>query len=744
MNYISQKSLFVFMLCTIGFLFNLDASAAKGASMFSVLSWNILGPNTQDSGGFFTKGDYSRLDPIIKRIKTEIAGNFGPSILCLQEIDLKTLQTMDTQFQAGNKYKRVAYQEKGGNGGAVLYVKSNDFDVIDSQGVDLGDGGSAAIGILKSKKTGALFAVSSLHLSRGSFAIFQAHGERQLARLKSVINALEIKNGLNSAEVHKVYAGDYNTDKSEVASSTLDFLKNAQEEKYSDAFPQVDTVNDKYGNRKGIDHIVTSAGLEKVDQYSKVVGNEKNKKIHEQIESDHAALYAVYYDRKTGAETIKKESLPISQDIAVNTPAVRSSTKSDRLPANVQDLLNDLYEEERKGRSAFTTEDFLKNADEKYKPLLDYAEKNPDLLKNQVVEKLKNVLRNQDQRKMSVVESLARDLKKDISSGGSLSEQANYVGESSTSADELEQKYKPLLDYAQDNPEWIKSQGLKQTINNLIYIINTKKSDEKEYREKENEVINQVTQKDFSELDLHNYLNQENNVSYKFNNIKNYQIVLDYAQNNPTWAEKYGNIIQQAKIEKIIADIPITTIRGAGLSFKNYCREHYQVILDYAQKYPNLFDEDVKGGRNRLALDIAREEHENYLLAYSNPEMILKKARENGTRWARENESLVEYALYRDKTMKNYNWNKTEEQKDLKDYRFADGDEIFRPYKVLDAAHENKNFVLMHSAKVQAAKSGIVEQAAIQRRYALQRQTQENQTLDSIKRLSDDKELYGR
>lgn len=283
-----------FLMMHIGFIPTLNASSQSG-SMFSVVSWNILGPNTQDAGSFFTLGDYKRIDRIIYRIKTQVNGKFGPSIICLQEVDARSRSIIQKAF--AHDYTEVIYRAKGVHGGVILLVKKSEFNVIDQKGITLPDGGAAAIGLIKSLKSGAVFMVSSLHLSRSNHKSISnmISGERQLKFLQEAVNSLEKSHNLNSKKVHKIYAGDYNTDVKEFTNSTLCFLSsNDKNNCFSEVFPAVETVNSATGNRKGIDHIAFSDNL-KITNYSKVIGNMPGTDIHKQVESDHAVLYAVWF-----------------------------------------------------------------------------------------------------------------------------------------------------------------------------------------------------------------------------------------------------------------------------------------------------------------------------------------------------------------------------------------------------------------------------------------------------------------
>ena len=179
------------------FALNLQLNSANASikPTFSVLDWNILGPNTRDAAEYWQdknsflkrevlKGDYSRIINEVSKLILEQ----DASIICLQEVDRNSLEILNSKL-IPKGYTQVAYQDKGPNSGSVIFVKKNEFEVLGSQGLKLegtqaSDIGAAAIGILKSNKTGAIFAVSSVHISRSEKEEGKETGDKQLKALQ--------------------------------------------------------------------------------------------------------------------------------------------------------------------------------------------------------------------------------------------------------------------------------------------------------------------------------------------------------------------------------------------------------------------------------------------------------------------------------------------------------------------------------------------------------------------------------
>lgn len=303
----------------------------------SIVSWNMLGLDSMDMATWFAdqaiaKGQ--RLLPneyavIKEKRKNRLLGQIqrlqqtDASILCLQEVGPQARDILQRNLPG---YTMVAYQQKGKSNGTILFVKKSEFDVVGGRGIGLGDKipngpngedrgyeGAAAIGLLRSKATGALFVVSSVHVSRANEKTLEntQQGTRQLQTLKNAIAQLEAKHNVTSDDVHRMDAGDFNTGKEEFASNTLDFLSQGQraDQRYTEAFPGADTAStsekDSDGNsvpsraRIGIDHIVMSPDLKKIDADSKIIGTESGEFIHEQVGSDHGILQVTVKDTKT-------------------------------------------------------------------------------------------------------------------------------------------------------------------------------------------------------------------------------------------------------------------------------------------------------------------------------------------------------------------------------------------------------------------------------------------------------------
>ena len=292
-----------------GLMFFLNSNqgfAAGNQPMFSILSWNILGPSTFDVEKFnFKKGDYLRLDAIIDIIKKSRA-----SILCLQEVDLKALDILKKNFQ---DFTFVDYCMKGDAGGVVIFFKTKDFE----RGGTFASGlpcendtppftakdGAFVSGLLKSKKTGAQFLVSSVHISRSHNNSDRAKGEKQLKAMQEML----LRFIPSQSNVYKIFAGDFNTSADEIQNFTLKFLGQQDGKVYSEAFAHAVTSNAPDGVRNSIDHIFYSQGLSLVDRYSKVIndGVMPGMMIHQLYPSDHFPLYAVFEDPINGSFFVK-------------------------------------------------------------------------------------------------------------------------------------------------------------------------------------------------------------------------------------------------------------------------------------------------------------------------------------------------------------------------------------------------------------------------------------------------------
>ncbi|MEI7670321.1 MAG: endonuclease/exonuclease/phosphatase family protein [Pseudomonadota bacterium] len=286
-----KKSLLVIGLV----IFSLQpvAFAALKPSMISVMSWNILGPSAKDAQDFFPRvkkpDQYDRLSKIAEKIIL-----VDPLILCLQEVDKKSLNILSSLLHT---YIPVAYKSQNKNGGVVVYVKKNAFDLQLTIEVDLHGKGVAAGALFTFKKTGTQLLVCSIHISRNN-AFNNANikeGEKQLEILMKKLTEL-IPHLKNSA---CILAGDFNANSSEISGSTLSFLESITHKKYQDSLPNQITANRPDGTPSSIDHILYS-DLIFIEEESYVgkMDFEHSPLIHKQYPSDHLPIYCQFKENK--------------------------------------------------------------------------------------------------------------------------------------------------------------------------------------------------------------------------------------------------------------------------------------------------------------------------------------------------------------------------------------------------------------------------------------------------------------
>ncbi len=335
-----------FFICfSINFFSDMfSAQAAKSSSaMFSLLSWNILGPNTQDVDNFFPiyqgskyQTPYSRLDDIVAEIKKLKA----PYILCLQEIDRRTESVLDKELPTiSNNYKKVGYKSKGQNGGVILYARTDKFHIHTAAELDLGNGGSAVVAVLQSKTTQSFFIVTCLHLSRPNDNSGEAAGRAQLERLLAHVSMLE--QSLPLINTYRIFAGDFNTNyplcigaqwgQKYIKGTTIELLEASDHNKlYQSVFnyflnggtveksksPHAQDYS-KVSDQQMIDYILIPANLMKVEQFSKIIGNDPNQAIQKQVPSDHAILYGVFLDPVLQVSPISAKQLQQQQPTLV-------------------------------------------------------------------------------------------------------------------------------------------------------------------------------------------------------------------------------------------------------------------------------------------------------------------------------------------------------------------------------------------------------------------------------------------
>jgi endonuclease/exonuclease/phosphatase family metal-dependent hydrolase len=247
----------------------------------SLVSWNILGPESMDHDQHFPGTEYfrrgfwkSRKEKIQSTIK-----KFTPDILCLQEVSSQMVD--DSSFQhsyplrlTNNReklYALASVQNKGNSGGSVILYDPSKITLLESERCSLSNGsydkaGAVAWAIFDPVKRSRLtkkenlLIVGSVHFSRANDRSQSLQGQNQV---KSMLDCLEnfLKNfGIDPNKNAIVIAGDFNTFYEEVAN---DFMKMPEIEKLQFKMLQhkMFTVSRRYKNQNqfgSIDHILYS------------------------------------------------------------------------------------------------------------------------------------------------------------------------------------------------------------------------------------------------------------------------------------------------------------------------------------------------------------------------------------------------------------------------------------------------------------------------------------------------------
>lgn len=264
--------------------------------LFSVLSWNILGPATRDVADFgFIKGDYGRLGKSLQLIR-----EIDADIVCFQEVDLTALHLFNNFLLAD--YLQAAYHEKGAHGGVVVYVKKSKFKIISTVSSVLKNSASDAPGafagaIIENIETTRNLFIASVHLSKSSHREAISEGLYQVSDLCSQLG----KNVSSSI----VLAGDFNTMYDDMRADLMPYMSEKLGQKIVMFEHDSCTADSLTGEFKSIDHILY-AGLALNMQRSCVVSEkyahsraqsleqENIAPIHTKLPSDHAPIFAIF------------------------------------------------------------------------------------------------------------------------------------------------------------------------------------------------------------------------------------------------------------------------------------------------------------------------------------------------------------------------------------------------------------------------------------------------------------------
>lgn len=218
-------------------------------AQFSLLSWNILGPLTQDVEYFgFKYGDYDRLIDVLDVIQKSSA-----DIICLQEVDKRSFLFFNSHLLA--TYEAVCYHAKGTHGGVVVYVRRSMFDINGSWGYTLDSGherspGAIAGGIIVHKPTGNKFYVASVHISRSHDRRSMVFGHEQWKAAHHFIK--------NEIQPIMILAGDYNTLYEEVVHDTVPLLHTLFQQPIEMYRHRSCTANSPFGAFTSVDHVLFS------------------------------------------------------------------------------------------------------------------------------------------------------------------------------------------------------------------------------------------------------------------------------------------------------------------------------------------------------------------------------------------------------------------------------------------------------------------------------------------------------
>jgi endonuclease/exonuclease/phosphatase family metal-dependent hydrolase len=266
-------------------------SCSLTAEQFSLLTWNICGPNAPDAKQLFPD------KPAEQRMKhvADLIFEDNINILCLQEVseDLSS-QFITKALEAARHYRRAAFCNKGQYGGAVIFYNEDVFNCQHYYCFRLNDpaatrdlsgnmlpnkgGGSAACAVLQFKKSGKQIVVCSVHLTRGNnrgnqddFNTNLPFTNEEKGRFQLEILFDQLFKFLNSKKIDilkipLVFAGDFNTFAEEMESLVMgyDFIKDLSLAIMPSLFFTVYHFDRNHPDRPlwaAIDHILYSRSL---------------------------------------------------------------------------------------------------------------------------------------------------------------------------------------------------------------------------------------------------------------------------------------------------------------------------------------------------------------------------------------------------------------------------------------------------------------------------------------------------
>lgn len=266
----------------------------------SVLSWNILGPETRDVEDYgFIKGDYGRLGKHL-----DIIRQYEADVLCFQEVDLTTLHFFNN-FLLG-EYNQLAYHDKGAHGGIVVYAKKSKFELIEPIGALLKSTEVRAPGafcgaIIKSIQDGSQLFVGSIHVSKSSKQEAISDGIEQISDL-----CLRLGKNLPSKII---LAGDFNTMYDDMKQTIVPLMQQKLDKEIVMFEHETCTSYSSSGELSSIDHVLYagftldfSQSCVITSKYRHVHASQLEKTyehgrehiVQPEIPSDHAPVFTVF------------------------------------------------------------------------------------------------------------------------------------------------------------------------------------------------------------------------------------------------------------------------------------------------------------------------------------------------------------------------------------------------------------------------------------------------------------------
>jgi endonuclease/exonuclease/phosphatase family metal-dependent hydrolase len=290
-----------FWLCVALFCFNKNIETAS-PPMFSLLNWNILGPQTLDAKDFFSlppNHEYDRMQKVIQYIDNLNGSHPKPNILTLQEVD-PTAQRILREGLRGLGYEEIVYQRRGRHTGVIIFALTSYFTKQHTVEVVLENthardrNGAAIIAILKSTRAESDIAVVCVHLSRGHSA-----RPENIIQGKEQLEYLFKKIAETCPNLPTIIAGDFNIDQVEMQQQALPWIHTiVPNVTYVDALKDVGVTATKVGGADpvAIDHILyTQERLQLDARKTKLGADNPQALIYDQVPSDHRPEYVVFF-----------------------------------------------------------------------------------------------------------------------------------------------------------------------------------------------------------------------------------------------------------------------------------------------------------------------------------------------------------------------------------------------------------------------------------------------------------------